>query len=255
MTFSDLCFGGTHCNCIGGKVGELCLLTVVFGVILLFLLIVCCCCVALLLCRPSAAPLPMTELQVVSGMGQLSQPQVVLLQAKKKKNVVRIVVSLLAIFFIVVLPLVLHQVDIGVNLWPIYSVDAKGGDIATATYAVDHWFNRFYAQAGLLNVNKELFCKNDQVSTVVYGVCAGVSATCQSFIDALVPEIPPKAVRTSERKTVPGMFGERKCVVYEYESDTWCAINGQIFQRCKGNACIDFENHKRLFSSSMFTCR
>ncbi|KAL0212358.1 hypothetical protein RCL1_005984 [Eukaryota sp. TZLM3-RCL] len=200
---------------------------------------------------PAMGQGPQVQVQQMQHFPPVQQQQ---MMQPKRSNIARFIPFVIAALFLVI-GLVVYQIDFDLPLWNVYSVDAKGAGITAATYAVDHRNSRFYASAGFLGISTEMFCLDDRVSTKAFGICVGVSATCQNFIDALVPEIPYEAVRTTEKKSVPGMFGERKCVVYEYGSDTWCAINGQIFQRCKGNACIDFENHKRLFSSSMFTCK
>ncbi|KAL0215780.1 hypothetical protein P9112_007969 [Eukaryota sp. TZLM1-RC] len=50
---SSICLGGTGCNCLGGKIGEVCVLTVV-GIIVILLLLGCCFLVFFLALRPKS---------------------------------------------------------------------------------------------------------------------------------------------------------------------------------------------------------
>ncbi|KAL0246140.1 hypothetical protein GEMRC1_007354 [Eukaryota sp. GEM-RC1] len=244
MFDSSICFGGSYCNCIGGRIGDICILTVV-GIVVILLLLCCCCCICTLALKdntPQSKEMPL----LLSESDSRSSSK----KRRLKKKISYALLAAAALFLACV-----YYVDFGINLWHVYSVEVSPGlDISAGTYAVDTISERFYAEAGIMDFDVQLWCSNGKVSTKVLGRCLAVNFDCIDLIDTLVPEIPLDAKRTSDRKSVPAMIGSRKCVVYESDDSSWCSINGQIFERCKGSACIKFRNHRRILGLSTFSC-
>ncbi|KAL0206858.1 hypothetical protein P9112_012569 [Eukaryota sp. TZLM1-RC] len=251
MIDSSICLGGSGCNCVGGRIGDLCLLTVVGSVVILLLL--CCCCCVCLLCLKAEGP-ESKEMPLLCS--DSANP------AKSKKRRSKKKIIFFSFFAVVALCLVgTYYIDFGINLWHLYSVEVSPGlGVTAGMYAVDTLTNRFWAEAGIQDFDIQIWCSNDELSTKLFGKCQEIPdyftwVSCQDLIEYLVPEIPDNAVRSSTKKSVPALIGKRKCVVYEDGDSSWCSINGQIFERCEGSACIQFTKHKRILGISEFTCK